>query len=597
MTFASLLKELRAVKPEVPLEPELKHQRLKQDAQIREEQDLRAGAIMLAVVEEGEGEGTPGPDDLVYVHVTVRTDDQQVCFSTHASEGGNGQPIAFMIEKGQRAPRAWEIAVKSMKRKQILALKVKPGYAWDHPDCKMPVLPGVPRGELLHFELQLVAWHPSARPLPMAESSYKRTVEDGSGWETPRPPMEVTLCVMACCPSHDGVQMSGQEYFATGAEPLVTQLGAGLLPQGVEEALACMSVGERCVVVVPAAKMAPPRPGALMPGPPPGAAQVEVSLRLVSLVQLRDLAGDGTAFKKRVADGDGEFPVDCPVQDTTVRIHYRVAQLALADDASLASALSSNISGGGSGGVTTWAYDTRGTGDGEPMEFDTGVGEVPWGLEMAIKLMVPGETSLVACAPERAYVGRSDAPDGIDPSVAVLFEVTLVSFDRHAHWQNMSFEERWELADKLKAKANELYRARRHEHARAAYERLLRMLDSTRDYETEVHVERTDALKLNMLSNLTLACFQQEDYIQAVTYATRALDFDPDSAKLLLRRARALSMKGDFEAADTDLDTAANTLPAEELAKEIDAERAANKRREKAAGAKQRQAFRNFFDR
>jgi len=31
----------------------------------REDQDLRAGAIMTAVVEEGEGKNSPGPGDLV----------------------------------------------------------------------------------------------------------------------------------------------------------------------------------------------------------------------------------------------------------------------------------------------------------------------------------------------------------------------------------------------------------------------------------------------------------------------------------------------------------------------------------------------------
>ncbi len=33
----------------------------------REDQDLRAGAVMTAVVEEGEGEGSPGVGDLVSV--------------------------------------------------------------------------------------------------------------------------------------------------------------------------------------------------------------------------------------------------------------------------------------------------------------------------------------------------------------------------------------------------------------------------------------------------------------------------------------------------------------------------------------------------
>lgn len=46
-----------------------------------------------------------------------------------------------------------------------------------------------------------------------------------------------------------------------------------------------------------------------------------------------------------------------------------------------------------------------------------------------------------------------------------------------------------------------------------------------------------------MVSNLTLCCYHQADYVQAVAYASKGLEHNPDSAKLLLRRARALSMK------------------------------------------------------
>lgn len=48
----------------------------------------------------------------VYIHVSVRDESEHVCFSTRTQHGGTGQPIAFMVEAGQRAPRAWEIAVK-----------------------------------------------------------------------------------------------------------------------------------------------------------------------------------------------------------------------------------------------------------------------------------------------------------------------------------------------------------------------------------------------------------------------------------------------------------------------------------------------------
>ena len=65
-SLTSYLQELRSLPAEKPLEPEFKNQdRQKQDQKIREDQDLRAGAIMTAVVEEGEGESSPGAGDLV----------------------------------------------------------------------------------------------------------------------------------------------------------------------------------------------------------------------------------------------------------------------------------------------------------------------------------------------------------------------------------------------------------------------------------------------------------------------------------------------------------------------------------------------------
>lgn len=40
-------------------------------------------------------------------------------------------------------------------------------------------------------------------------------------------------------------------------------------------------------------------------------------------VQVRDMTGDGSVIKRRIKDGRGEFPVDCPIEDSSVRVHYR----------------------------------------------------------------------------------------------------------------------------------------------------------------------------------------------------------------------------------------------------------------------------------
>jgi hypothetical protein len=45
------------------------------------------------------------------VHFSVINADDDLLFTTWAEEGGSGQPLAFVIGKGSRAPRAWELAV------------------------------------------------------------------------------------------------------------------------------------------------------------------------------------------------------------------------------------------------------------------------------------------------------------------------------------------------------------------------------------------------------------------------------------------------------------------------------------------------------
>lgn len=43
-----------------------------------------------------------------------------------------------------------------------------------------------------------------------------------------------------------------------------------------------------------------------------------------SIIQVRDLTGDGLVTKRRIQNGIGEFPIDCPIEDACVIVHYRL---------------------------------------------------------------------------------------------------------------------------------------------------------------------------------------------------------------------------------------------------------------------------------
>lgn len=63
--------------------------------------------------------------------------------------------------------------------------------------------------------------------------------------------------------------------------------------------------------------------------------------------------------------------------------------------------------------------------------------------------------------------------------------------------------------------------------------------------------------------------------------------------QVLFRKGKALSMKGDYEEADGHLAAAAEADTS--LAADVEAARASNRTRAKAADAKQRSQFKNFF--
>ena len=87
--------------------------------------------------------------------------------------------------------------------------------------------------------------------------------------------------------------------------------------------------------------------------------------------------------------------------------------------------------------------------------------------------------------------------------------------------------------------------------------------------------------------------------MQAIKCCDSAYELDPSNAKIVLRRAKACSLNGDFEEAHAVCQMLQEAT--EGVTDEVKVEAAnlidLNKRREAAALAKQRKGFTNFFDR
>lgn len=64
------------------------------------------------------------------------------------------------------------------------------------------------------------------------------------------------------------------------------------------------------------------------------------------------------------------------------------------------------------------------------------------------------------------------------------------------------------------------------------YTHLLRLIESTRDFEEQEQVDKADGYKAALLSNLALAAFYQEEYARCTEWCDKVLQVDPNNAKV-----------------------------------------------------------------
>lgn len=105
------------------------------------------------------------------MHVAVR-ERERVLQTTRADEGGSGVPRAFVLGKGRRAPRAWELALLGdrPKRSPLIAAARVHQYDWAAPTCLACQLSSLTLLSLrAKVKRVLVGSHPVTRPARPAQ--------------------------------------------------------------------------------------------------------------------------------------------------------------------------------------------------------------------------------------------------------------------------------------------------------------------------------------------------------------------------------------------------------------------------------------------
>ena len=133
-------------------------------------------------------------------------------------------------------------------------------------------------------------------------------------------------------------------------------------------------------------------------------------------------------LKRTLQRGEGSFPIDTPMHDATVRIHYSIHAPNGPGDALYSTHNTASDESTDSGAAAA--------------EVTTGDGLLPTGVEMAIKLMLPGERCEVLVQPK---FGLATCIDGVHESAprdqALLWKVELQSFEKEVHPEVMDADQ------------------------------------------------------------------------------------------------------------------------------------------------------------
>lgn len=514
------------------------------------------GSLMKAILRSGEGDARPVEGDLVIVHCGIRTVEGDLVESTRSEHGGKGVPMKYVLGKSKMLLGLAE-GIPTMQKGELAMFKMKPEVHYGEPDCPLTVPDNFPKEDELHYEIELVDFC-KVKVVTEDLGVLKKIIVEGQGWETPREPYEVKARITASL--HNG-KIVHQEH-----QPLSFTLGKAEMPKGLEMGIGTMSRGEKAVLFVSTAYLAR---SPLMPFETSEDLQFEVEL--VHFIQVRDMLGDGRLIKRRIVDGKGEFPMDCPLHDSLLRVHYKGMLL---------------------NEENTVFYDTRIDNDGQPLEFSSGEGLVPEGLEMCVRLMLPGEIALVTCPPDYAY-DKFPRPSSVPEGAHIQWEVELLGFEMPRDWTGLTFQEIMDEADKIKNTGNRLFKEGKFELAKAKYEKVLREYNHVNpqdDEEGKIFLNSRNSLHLNVA-----ACYQKMgENKKSIDACNKVLDGSPAHAKALYRRGMAYMLAGDFDEARNDF----KAMISVDKSSEADANAALLKlkQREQEAENKARKQFKGLFD-
>jgi len=171
------------------------------------------------------------------------------------------------------------------------------------------------------------------------------------------------------------------------------------------------------------------------------------------------------------------------------------------------------------------------------------------GVEKALEKFKKGEKSRLIIKPKYAFGAEGNSQFNIPPNATVEYIVTLKTFEKEKECWSLDATEKIEQAKLFKEKGTSYFKAGKLNLAVKMYKKVLTFLENDAGSEGDEHVEERKNLKLTANLNLSLCYLKLNEYFEARSTATAALEIDPNNEKAFFRRGQALLAIGEPEQA------------------------------------------------
>ncbi|XP_078430511.1 70 kDa peptidyl-prolyl isomerase-like [Wolffia australiana] len=476
---------------------------------IGEEREMNALGLKKKLLKAGRGWETPSPGDEVTVHYVARLPDGR---QLHSSRD-RGDPITFRIGEGKVLP-GMDHGLVTMRKEEIslFTLPSEQGYGDVGPDC-------IPLGSDLQYEVELISWL-SVVDVCKDGGIVKKILLRGEGGK-PGDLDEVTVKYRVLLP--DG------SVHAEALDGVQFYINMGHLCPALPKILKTMEKGEKATVTVQPqyAFGENGRDGLNRCCSIPPSTAVLIDLELVSFHLVVDVVGDLKVVKKILKEGEGHC---LPNDGATVTVRY-TGKL---EDGTI--------------------FEKFGLNGEEPLQFILDEELVITGLDRSLATMAKGEVSLITVKPEYGYgssLAKAQLSD-IPASSTLIYEVEMLDFTKEKELWELNFQERIEVAEKLKEKGNSLVKIGRYQLAAKRYDKAIESISDTGPFSSDEE-KLSGALRVSCWLNKALCSLKLKDFRGAIVSCSKVLEVESCNVKALFRRAQAYLENYDLDLAELDL--------------------------------------------